>query len=599
MTNSIKQDVIDLDEAGNLHGLLLERVRRSPDAIAYRYYHQDTWLELTWQQFANDVARWKEALCQEGLSEGDAIAIMVPNCPQWIMLEQAALSLGIIVVPLYINDRAENVAYIIKDAGVKLLLIEHKSHWDELCDIYKELENIIRIVTLEKIEVIHDDRVILADDWLPDTATPLTSVNIDRDSLATIVYTSGTTGHPKGVMLSHYNILWNAHSSQRCEDFYPSDRFLSFLPLSHMFERTAGYYMVMIVGAQISFARSIEKLAKDMLTVRPTVLVTVPRIFERVYNKIQMQLEQKPKLAAKLFIQTVNTGWQCFLNKQGKSGWKFHQLLWPLLDRMVAGKIRARLGGKLRLAISGGAPLSPDIARTFIGLGIEISQGYGMTELSPVVSTNLLKDNDPFSVGQPLSDVEVKLGDDKELLVRSPGVMLGYYNQDKATQDIIDSDGWLHTGDVADIRNNHIYITGRIKDILVLANGEKIPPSDMELAICNDPLFEQAIVVGEGRSFLGVITVLNPDKWKWLAGQLNINISDPLALDNDLVSEKLLEIIADKLSGFPGYAKVYKVKALLDPWTIENNMITPTMKLKRTQILAKYHDVIEQFYQGH
>ena len=601
MTNNIAQDLISPSDAKNLHGLLLQRVAHSADAIAYRYSNPDenSWHDISWQQFANKIALWKAALISDGLQAGDRIAIMSNNCPEWIMLEQAALSLKLVVVPLYTNDRADNIAYILQDAGIKLILINNEIHWNNLCDNYKAMENLKRIITLKTIPTAHDNRLIDVDSWLPATAEPLTDTDIDGQTLASIVYTSGTTGNPKGVMLSHANILWNADSGQRCESFYPNDIFLSFLPLSHMFERTVGYYMAMMVGATVCFARSIEQLAEDMLTIKPTIMVTVPRIFERVYNKIQIQLSEKPPLAAKLFNLTVAVGWQRFLNHQKRSRWQPVQLLWPVLDTLVAKKIRAKLGGRLRLAISGGAPLSNDIAKTFIGLGLNISQGYGMTELSPVVSTNLLADNDPFSVGQALTDVEVKLSVQDELLVRSPGVMLGYYNNEQATKETIDDDGWLHTGDIAKIENDHIYITGRLKDILVLSNGEKIPPADMELAITNHPLFEQAIIIGEGRSFLSAIVVLEPGRWKILAEENNLDPDSPQSLKNKNIRKIILEHITKQLRSFPGYAKIFRVEPVLDEWTIDSGLLTPTMKLRRNNILDKYQRVIDEFYLGH
>ena len=601
MADSRTQDIISPEDVGNLHNLLLERVRRSPDALAYRCFNEkeNHWGDLSWRQVADEVARWKAALAAEDLQTGDRVAVMARNCPNWIMLEQAALSLQLVLVPLYANDRPDNIGYIMQNAGIKFILIENEAHWQVLGEAYNSMQNVQRIVSLTPCDNAHDTRLKQLDDWLPDNGPALEKLDIANDTLATIVYTSGTTGHPKGVMLSHANILWNADSAQRCDHFYTDDMFLSFLPLSHMFERTAGYYMPMLVGASISFSRSIEHLAEDMLIIRPTILVTVPRIFERVYNKIQLQLAEKPAFAAKLFKKTVAVGWQRFLISQGRANWSASQLLWPLLDALVAKKIRAKLGGRLRLAVSGGAPLSNDIARTFIGLGITISQGYGMTELSPVVSTNRLDDNDPFSVGQPLPEVEARIGDNGELLVRSPGVMLGYYKNEAATAEIIDADGWLHTGDVADIREGRIYITGRLKDIIVLSNGEKIPPADVELAISTDPLFEQVMIIGEGRPFLSAIVVLDKARWTQLANSLSLDPEKADSLDDEQVKQALLERIAEKLAGFPGYAKLYAIKATLEPWTIENGLMTPTMKIKRARIEDHFQNIIADFYAGH
>ena len=594
-------DVISLEAAKHLPGLFRERVRRSADATAYRHYSEieQTWQDLTWQDMANHVALWQTAMQQVGLNPGDRVGIMLRNCPQWVMFEQAALGLGLVVVPLYTNDRAENLGYIIDDANIQLILIDNIEHWDCLSGVYHRLVNIKTIVSVTPIENVHDDRVKHLDDWLPQAPETLNLPDIEAKSLATIVYTSGTTGHPKGVMLSHYNILWNASSAAACEAFYTTDVFLSFLPLSHMFERTAGYYLAMLIGGTVAYSRSIEQLAEDLLIIRPTILVTVPRIFERVYNKIKLQLAEKPPIARKLFNAAVTSGWQRFLHQQGREHQTLPLLFWPLLNRLVAHKVIQKLGGRLRLAVSGGAPLSVDVAQTFIGLGLTITQGYGMTELGPVVSTNRLADNEPASVGQSLPDVEVKLGKDNELLVRSPGCMLGYWNNPKATQEMIDPDGWLHTGDVARIERDHIYITGRLKEIIVLANGENIPPAELELAITTDPLFEQTLIIGEGKPFLSALVVLNRHNWEMLADALAVPADKESSLDHPEVQKELLNRITDKLSAFPGYAKIFRVVATLEPWTVEAGLITPTLKLKRNCLIDRYEDVIVGMYEGH
>ena len=594
-------DVIPHEVAKHLPGLFRERVRRSAEATAYRHYHEaeQVWQDYTWQDMAEHIAIWQTAMQQVELNLGDRVGIMLRNCPQWVMFEQAALGLGLVVVPLYTNDRAENLGYIIEDADIQLVLIDNKDHWECLSEVYHRLANIKLIVSVKPISGVHDDRVRYLAEWLPDKPQPANLPAIDPQSLATIVYTSGTTGNPKGVMLSHYNILWNAASAAACEPFYTTDVFLSFLPLSHTFERTAGYYLAMLIGGTVAYNRSIEQLAEDLLIIQPTILVTVPRIFERIYNKIKQQLAEKPPLARKLFHAAVDAGWQRFLQQQGREHNTLPLLFWPLLNRLVAHKVIQKMGGRLRLAVSGGAPLSFDVARTFIGLGLTITQGYGMTELSPVVSTNRLADNEPASVGQPLPGVEVKLGEQNELLVRSPGLMLGYWNNPEATREIIDAEGWLHTGDVAQINRDHIYIIGRLKEIIVLANGEKVSPADLELAICNDPLFEQVLLIGEGKPFLSALVVLNRHNWELLANVLAVPADKESSLDHPAVQTELLNRIKKKLAAFPGYAKIFRVVATLEPWTVEAGLITPTLKLKRNCLIDHYEDVIIGMYEGH
>jgi long-chain acyl-CoA synthetase len=595
-------DCIPLKEITNLSQLFCSRVRRSADKVAYHYFdtHTQTWRDLTWSDMAGHVAHFQAAFKTENLSPGDRVALMVSNCPTWVMYEQAAIGLGFIVVPLYTNDRAENVSYIIADAQVRILLLETAAQWQALKAHGKELPSLQHIVCLEPISDSEEPRLLPLDSWLPDATQryPLNELKVHKSSLATIVYTSGTTGKPKGVMLSHQNIFWDANAGLQSVRVQQTDTFLSFLPLSHMFERTVGYYLPMVCGCSVTYARSIEKLAEDLVLKQPTIIITVPRIFERVYNKIKTQLAAKPALARKLFDSTVTVGWHRFRYQQGKQSWHPKLLLWPILYFLVGRKIMAKLGGRLRLAVSGGAPLGFEIARTFIGLGLTISQGYGLTEASPVISTNKLEDNEPDSVGQALPGIEVKLGEDSELMVRAPAVMMGYWNQDEATQLAIDADGWLHTGDKARIEHDHIYITGRLKEILVLSNGEKLPPADLEMAICTDPLFEQALVFGEQKPYLSALINVNPDEWQKLAAQLSITTEQDM-LNHPSVHEFVIHRLKELMTDFPGYAKIYRVHLTLDAWTVENSLMTPTLKLKRQQITDRYSEQINTMYEGH
>ncbi len=345
----------------------------------------------------------------------------------------------------------------------------------------------------------------------------------DSNELATIVYTSGTTGRPKGVMLSHWNILFDSERALEIVQMYPQDLLLSFLPLSHTFERTVGYYIPMMAGSTVAYARSIPELGEDLLTIQPTLMISVPRIYERVYNKIQAGLAEKSPIATWLFNLAVDTGWKRFLHQQGRGSWHPVFLLWPLLNKLVAGKIMAKLGGRMRIAASGGAPLPTPIAKVFIGLGLNLIQGYGLTETSPILTANPEDDNDPRSVGVPLRGLELRVSEQDELLARGPVIMLGYWNNPEATAAVIDSEGWFHTGDKARIENNHVYITGRIKEIIVLANGEKVPPADMEMAIALDTLFEQVMIIGDDRPFLTALLVLNPEQWEGVASDLQLD----------------------------------------------------------------------------
>ncbi len=596
------EDLISVEQAGTLDGLFYQRVQRTPDSLAYRYHDRNNkqWCELTWSDMARQVACWRHALAGEDLDPGDRVAVLLRNCPEWVMFDQAALSLGLVVVPLYTDDRADAAAYILKDAAVKLLLIQDAGRWNRLAELVMDLPQLQRVVVLENqkqpltgpSELVYDAR-----SWLPTRGDALVRRKADPNSLASIVYTSGTTGRPKGVMLSHYNMLSIAHASLTVVDCYQQDSFLSFLPLSHTLERTGGYYLPMMAGASVSYARSIPQLAEDLQTIRPTAIIAVPRIFERVYARVQDQLKSKPRFARLLFQMALKIGFLEFEHRMGRRGWSPGLLLHPLLRKLVSGKILDKLGGRLRVAVSGGAAISPEIARVFLGLGLPMLQGYGLTETSPVISVNPMHNIKPESVGVPLRGIAVKVGADDELLVKTPGMMLGYWNNHAATAEMIDPQGWLHTGDQARIdEDGHIHITGRIKDILVLSNGEKIPPSDMEMAIALDPLVEQVMVVGEGKPYLGALVVLNPDLWSGVAEEYDLDPSLEASLHNEQVLNMVLKRIRVVLRDFPGYAKIRRVALLLEPWSIENGLLTPTMKVKRQKVIEQYQGAISALY---
>ncbi len=595
--------LIPVETAVTLDGLFRERVKRTPDSVAYRVYNenQNAWRDLTWAQVDHQVARWQAALEKDGVKAGDRVAVMLRNCPEWVIYDQAALGLGLVVVPLYTQDRPENVAYIIHDSGCKVLLIEGAEQWKPLSEVKGQLGSLTRIVTVLSVPNAGEPRVRSLGEWLPDQGGATRHVPRDPNALATIVYTSGTTGRPKGVMLSHLNILSNAAAaSEDCLMTGPGDMFLSFLPLSHTFERTVGYYLTIMTGSTNAYSRGIPQLAEDLQAVRPTILVSVPRIYERVYGRIREALDAGSPLKKKLFMLAVDVGWARFEHAQGRGPWKLSFLLWPVLNALVAKKILARLGGRVRAAISGGAALPPEISRVFTGLGLTVLQGYGLTETSPIACANRPKDNVPASVGKALPGVQVKVGGSNALMIKGPNVMLGYWNNPEATKAMIGPDGWLNSGDTARIdAQGHVFITGRLKEIIVLSNGEKVPPVDIESAIARDPLFEQVMLLGEGKPYLAVMTVLNADHWKKLCEERGLNPASPIASHSRQVDEVLLARVAAQMREFPGYAQVRRVRATLDPWTVENGLLTPTMKLKRAKVMEKFNAEIDGMYAGH
>lgn len=597
-------DYVSPEIAVTLDGLFRERVRRSPAAVAYRYFDEAVgdWQEMTWRSVMQQVIRWQQALLSEHLEVGDRVAIMLKNCPSWVMFDQAALALGLVTVPLYVSDRAENVAHVLQDAGAKLLLVNHVSDWQALVALGVDFKCLQRVIIYNSPPVESDNQFVLGlDAWLPSVAmqAELQHCLTDADALATIIYTSGTTGKPKGVMLTHRNLMCNAWDSLSYFNVYPHDVFLSFLPLSHALERMAGYCLPMMSGASVAFARSVQQLQEDLVKVRPTIIVTVPRIFERIQLALRNKLETGPAYASRLFAFAVDVGYSRFECMQGRAKWQCRFLLWPILKRLVASKLQARLGGRLRLAVAGGAALSADSARTFIGLGVPIVQGYGLTETSPVISVNLPEHNLPSSVGHALPHVQVRLDEAGGIEVRGPSVMQGYWNNPEASDAILTIDGWLKTGDVASIdHTGRITITGRIKEIIVLSNGEKVPPNDIETAIMTDPLFEQVMLVGEGKPYLSLLAVVNQDKWHALAQMHGLSDAWPEALSERSACTFALARVAAQMRSFPGYAKVRKIALLPTPWAVENGLLTPTLKIKRHLILQQYAAQYEQLYEG-
>jgi long-chain acyl-CoA synthetase len=555
---------VALTEQSNLSDLFLGRVALTPDGPAYRQFINGSWCDWTWGDIAREVGRWQAALVRAGLQPGDRVGLCLHNSVEWVLFDQAAIGLGLVTVPLYFDDRPDNMAWCLNDAGVRVLLLESGEQWAALKDQVKTTERVIIIGGAMPV----DPKVTALADWLPVEAPPPRRSPAQPNDLMTIVYTSGTTGRPKGVMLSHRNILSNVTASMRAIPAYPHDRFLSFLPLSHMFERTCGYYAAMWAGGQTVYARSITQLAEDMGTQQPTVLIAVPRIFERIWGRMQeAMLPGTPK--RKLFDKAVEIGWRRF---QGKATFK-DNLLWLVLKLLVAKKLHRRLGGRVCMIIVGGAAFAPEHARIFIGLGLNILQGYGLTETSPVLAANRMNDNDPFTIGHPLEGIELRCDDKGELLARGPCVMLGYWNNPQATAAVIDKDGWFRTGDLASIRDGRVSITGRVKDIIVMSNGEKVPPGDAEQAIMLDSVFEQVLLIGEGRAKLGLLCVAKSKDTADLCRRANAQLRE-----------------------FPGYVRIHHIACVEGPWSIENGLLTPTLKTKRKEIEKRYGKEIEAMF---
>lgn len=599
----IESDFITPEQAATVPGLFRERVRRTPDRIAYKHYDfaARAWVNTRWRDMEREIGRWQVVLSRAGLRPGDRVAMMLRNSREWVLFDQAAMGLGLVTVPLYMDDRAENAAYILKNAGVTLLLVEGGYQWRGLLETVDGLPTVKHILCLNPMvpdEHPGDARLVNVREWMPDSESPVERLEVSPDALATIVYTSGTTGYPKGVMLSHRNILANVYYSLRSVDLNgESETFLSFLPLSHTLERTIGYYLALMVGGTVAFNRSIKQLPEDLTQIRPTVLISVPRIYEKLYMRIVENVSHQAVWRRGLFRLTLFVGWRRYQRRQGLALWSPWLVIWPVLSRLVADKVIARLGGRLRFAICGGAALQPDLNRFFLSIGLPLLQGYGLTEASPVISVNTLGHNRLGSIGHPLAGVQVRIAETGELQTRSDCVMLGYWDNAEATREAFTEDGWLRTGDMAKMdKDGFLYITGRLKDIIVLSNGEKAPPVDMENAIILDPLFEQAMVLGEAKPYLAALVVLNLESWQALAAEYRVDPANKATLGREEIKTRLLVRLGENLKQFPGYAQIRKVHFVLEPWTVEEGLLTPTLKIKRNKILEKYATEVEKLY---
>lgn len=587
--------------------LLAMRVRTTPSGEAYRQFDDTSgrWVSYSWSEIGRRVQDWRRALRAEGFSHGARIAVLVPNGIAHVCMDQAALSLGFVPVPMHVIDQPESLIYVLANSGVSLLFIDSASRWRSLEPFASQLPSLERVVCLDGEPPSPEGIARTLQQWLgaaPDREAlgEMPAPSVDLDALAAIVYTSGTTGRPKGVMLSHRNVVSNVYAVLATVPVFGRDVFLSFLPLSHTFERTVGYYLPMAVGATVVFVRSIPLLMGDLVAVRPTVLVSVPRIYERVYARVRANLDSRPVSRA-LFDWAASAR-----GRQPESGvWKgkpsraLARALWPLLDQVIGSRVRARFGGRLRVAVSGGAPIPQAVSRTLLAVGIPLLQGYGLTETSPVVACNTPADNRPDSVGRPLPGIEVKIGARDELLVRGPGVMMGYWKRPEETARVLEADGWLHTGDQARLDEGRIVLKGRLKDIIVTSTGEKIAPVDLESAILTDPVFDQVMVVGEGRPYIAAIAVLNPERWGRQAVRLGLPAEDRASLRSPSAREWALNHIGEAVRGFPAYARPRAVCLSLDPWTVDSGLITPTLKPKRPAIAARFAAQIAELYRGH
>ncbi len=598
----------ELQVLRTLPELLTHHLSKRPDLKVYMFYDNRTkqWQTLTVRETYERMMRWARAFAALGLKRGERVAMLLPNGIDAVCFDMAALTCALVPVPLHAIDTAGSSAFILRDSGARYLVTTKLNRWRDIREAMELPDLATVVITDEGIETQTEGgrTVTSIDHWLATGVGAELPPGPEPTDLAGLVYTSGTTGKPKGVMLTHRAILSNINGVLASICPYVTDVWLSFLPLSHTFERLSSYYLALGFGNLVGFNRNIGLLQEDLRVVRPTLMMSVPRVYEKIYSKIQDRLATKPSYVRSIFNWAVEVGWRRYCRQNGlpcPAGLSslFDPLVAGFLKNKVGASIRNIFGGRPRVFISGGAAFSPQVAKTFLGLGLEILQGYGMTEASPVICVNKLGSNNPATVGIPLSNLEVKLGANDELLVRGPNVMLGYWMRPEDTRAVLDEDGWLHTGDQADIyKSGHVRIKGRIKEIIVTSTGEKIPPGDLEQAIETDNLFDQVMAVGEDRPYIACLAVVNPDQFALFAKELGKDPKAPgILMDKDVRNAALRRIKA-LTRNFPNYGIPRNVRLLAEPWTIESGLLTPTLKLKRARIRERFAREIDELYGG-
>jgi len=576
-------------EAGCLSDLLLGSPSQwvSRPLLGWREHGSWHWLSRAEvQKRVRRVARWLYSI---GIRRGDRVGLLGHNSPEWFVADFAILRLGAVTVPAYYTDPSEAVRYVFADAGCKLALSEPG---EQQAKLDAAASPVFPFRGEGVISLLHVSRDAAFDGEI-EAEKP------QRHELATLIYTSGTTGKPKGVMLTHDNLLSDIASELAVIPIFQEDLFLSFLPLAHAYERNTGQFLPTACGTAIAYAESVGTLMRDVTEVRPTVMISVPRLYEKIYAGVQEQLAKSSSLARMLFARAQALGLEQFeLRQKGETLRGGKALALRILDRLVHARLRARLGGRLRLFVSGGAALHPEIARFLLSAGLTVCPGYGLTEASPVLAVNPERRIKPDTVGPPLPGVEVRLSEDGELLARGPMVMRGYWHREEETAAVLDEDGWLHTGDIADIDDDgYIRITDRKKELMVLSNGENVPPAYVERCLAMDPCIAQAMVVGEGRPYVTALVV--PDEAQmesvWYR-EMKRPLPPTWRTDRE-VQQWLLGRMHRNCRDLPTFMQVKKFTFVGEEWTQDRGMLTPTLKFKRRQILERHKQEIEAMYE--
>ncbi len=592
---------------GTLVDLFLHPIRTFPDAPALLVRRGEAeWETLTYRQVADLVRDLALGLRSLGFERGDRVGIISATRYEWAVADFAMIMAGLVSVPVYDSLTSEQIAYIVNDAGVQATFVSDAAPLAKLeaagtlqlrhampFDAVDPAETSLELVSWDALLARGREATALRDGYeaYARQAAP--------DDLATLIYTSGTTGPQKGVMLSHNNIYSNAILSERRLALHQTDVALSWLPMSHVFARTAGHFCTWHSGVLRAFAESVDTVARDMMEVRPTFMAAVPRFYEKVYEATVTAATSGGGWKARIFSWAESVG-ERFADEKlaGRRPGPWLSLRYRIGDRLVFSKLRARTGGRIRYFVSGSAPLSPRIAKFLWAAGLPVLEGYGLTEASPVISVNPESAVRLGTVGTPIEGVEVRIAEDGEILCRGPNVMLGYYGNEQATREAIEPDGWLHTGDIGELdAEGYLRITGRKKDLIVTSYGKNVAPQPVEEAMKENRLVEQVALVGDGRKFLVGLVVPHAESLQEWARSAGIAFSD---LD-DLVTrpeaaEHVLAAIGPELEEFSSYERPKRLILLAEPFTIEAGTLTLTQKVRRQAATEQYAERIERVY---
>lgn len=562
---------------------------------------------ISFARYRRDVELFSLGLASLGVGKNDRVGIISENRPEWIIADMGIVSLGAADVPVYPTLTPPQIAYILDNSESKVVVVSNALQLNKVLKIRSEVKSLERIILInENIGQSGPNTLTMAEvlslgERFERSHPTLFYDSLSKvvpDDLLTIIYTSGTTGSPKGVMLTHRNLVSNIKSAATVFPLGPDDTLLSFLPLCHSFERMAGYYTAMACGSTVAYAESAETVRDDLLEVHPTVVTTVPRLFERIYSRIIKQVEANPPARQRIFHWGVSVGREFARQKRAGSISRLTRLQHALADRLVFAKLKQRTGGRIRFFVSGGAALTKQLGEFFEAVGITIIEGYGLTETSPVLTANRPDDFKFGTVGKPIPGVEIKIADDGEILAKGPNIMRGYYNDAQATAEVIDTEGWFHTGDVGMFDpQGHLMITDRKKHLFVSSGGKNIAPQPIENLFLQSKFIDQFVLVGDGRMFLTALIVPEFEILKEYAKDNGISVSN----DSDLIRTDLVRSLYEKeiqalQKDLPAYERVRRFELLSQQLTVESGEITPTLKVKRKVVEKKYGSLIDKMY---